>query len=284
MTRGRQLIYSHPSLADPHARPYLSRTAEEHAGPHKPWFWSPSSSGGGVLLDMMCHSAECARWLLTKPGEPRDSLTIKKISATTATLKWSRKPFAEKLKGSMGVSYGEDTGNGNMAPTEDFARATITLEDTKTGHPLVVECTTSWCYVGVGLRLLVELQGPEYSMEINTQQSDLKLFFSGNMKSDPISIGGGGAGEELIEKANASSGLLPTIASEAFTYGYISENMEMVSCFRNGKQPSETWKDGVEVVKVLMGMYLSAEENRTVMGEELESEEIRNFVPSCARA
>jgi hypothetical protein len=37
-------------------RPYLARSAEEHGGPHMPWFWQGDLQGGGVLNDMMCHS------------------------------------------------------------------------------------------------------------------------------------------------------------------------------------------------------------------------------------
>ena len=32
--------------------------------------------GGGVLSDMMCHSVEVGRFLLTRPGEARESLTL----------------------------------------------------------------------------------------------------------------------------------------------------------------------------------------------------------------
>ena len=55
-------------------RPYLARAAEEHSGPHMPWFWQGELQGGGVLNDMMCHSLEVARFLLTKPGAPRTCL------------------------------------------------------------------------------------------------------------------------------------------------------------------------------------------------------------------
>jgi myo-inositol 2-dehydrogenase / D-chiro-inositol 1-dehydrogenase len=41
---------------------------EAHAGPHSPWFFSRDEAGGGVLMDMACHSVECLRWLLGKPG------------------------------------------------------------------------------------------------------------------------------------------------------------------------------------------------------------------------
>ena len=52
-------------------RPYLARAAEEHSGPHMPWFWQGDLQGGGVLNDMMCHSLEVGRHLLTEPGAPR---------------------------------------------------------------------------------------------------------------------------------------------------------------------------------------------------------------------
>src|SRR2546426_3056116 len=44
-------------------RPYLARAAEEHSGPHMPWFWQDKLQGGGVLNDMMCHSALVVRYL-----------------------------------------------------------------------------------------------------------------------------------------------------------------------------------------------------------------------------
>jgi predicted dehydrogenase len=47
---------------------FLIKQSEEHFGPHTPWFWDVNRSGGGVLLDMGCHSIEYARWLLGKPA------------------------------------------------------------------------------------------------------------------------------------------------------------------------------------------------------------------------
>jgi myo-inositol 2-dehydrogenase / D-chiro-inositol 1-dehydrogenase len=48
-------------------RPFLVKQSEEHDGPHMPWFWDVERSGGGVLLDMGCHSIEYGRWVLGKP-------------------------------------------------------------------------------------------------------------------------------------------------------------------------------------------------------------------------
>lgn len=44
------------------------KQSEEHDGPHSPWFWDVNRSGGGVLLDMGCHSIEFARWILNRPA------------------------------------------------------------------------------------------------------------------------------------------------------------------------------------------------------------------------
>jgi predicted dehydrogenase len=57
---------------------FLVKQWEEHYGPHEPWFWDVNRSGGGVLLDMGCHSIEYARWVLGKPP-------VKSVIATMGT-------------------------------------------------------------------------------------------------------------------------------------------------------------------------------------------------------
>ncbi|MEP6692484.1 MAG: Gfo/Idh/MocA family oxidoreductase, partial [Gemmatimonadaceae bacterium] len=52
---GRSIIWARGASLT--GRPYLARAAEEHSGPHMPWFWQGRLQGGGVLNDMMCHSA-----------------------------------------------------------------------------------------------------------------------------------------------------------------------------------------------------------------------------------
>jgi predicted dehydrogenase len=47
---------------------FLVKQSEEHFGPHMPWFWDVNRSGGGVLMDMGCHSIEYARWVFGKPA------------------------------------------------------------------------------------------------------------------------------------------------------------------------------------------------------------------------
>jgi predicted dehydrogenase len=42
------------------------RSREAHFGPHSEWFWNPELAGGGVLMDMGCHSVEVARYFIEK--------------------------------------------------------------------------------------------------------------------------------------------------------------------------------------------------------------------------
>ena len=47
ITRGKEIIWTRGAATT--GRPYLARAAEEHSGPHMPWFWEGSLQGGGVL-------------------------------------------------------------------------------------------------------------------------------------------------------------------------------------------------------------------------------------------
>ena len=51
------------------------------------------------------------------------------------------------------------------------------LEDEE-GREVLIEVTTSWSYVGPGLRIHVELLGPEYSMELSSIDTPLTVFLS----------------------------------------------------------------------------------------------------------
>ncbi|WDZ80206.1 Gfo/Idh/MocA family oxidoreductase (plasmid) [Ensifer adhaerens] len=262
--RGKEIIWRR--AASTTGRPYLARAAEEHAGPHEPWFWQGDKQGGGVLSDMMCHSVEVARYLLTAPGAPRNSLKIKAVNGTVANLKWTRPNYAEQLR----KRFGSEVDYRNR-PSEDFARATVTLED-EDGNELMIEATTSWAYVGAGLRIQLELLGPEYALEYNSLSTGLKIFMSREVK--------GSEGEDLVEKQNAEQGLMPVLEDEAGVYGYTDENRHMVECFRKGEKPLETFEDGLAVVEMLMGLYRSAEINATL---QFPAPELEHYVPLVAR-
>ncbi|MDX1577891.1 MAG: Gfo/Idh/MocA family oxidoreductase [Gemmatimonadota bacterium] len=264
VVRGKDIVWTRgAALAGP---PYLARAAEEHSGPHSPWFWEGELQGGGVLNDMMCHSVEVARFLLTPPGAPRGALTPTKVSAYTACLKWQQPAYAAELarRSDGRLDYGE-------RPSEDFARALVEFRDGE-GNPRIVEATTSWCYVGAGLRLSMELLGPEYAMSLSSLDSGPRIFFSREVHGE--------AGEDLVEKQNAETGLMPVVSDEEAEYGYVGENRHMVRAFLDGVRPDETFEDGVAVTDLLMTAYMSAEEERTIA---FPPPDLETFVPAVAR-
>src|SRR5213075_914733 len=133
---GRNLLWARGAKTT--GRPYLARAAEEHSGPHAPWFWQGKLQGGGVLNDMMCHSALVVRHLLTPPGEPLGSVRPARVTGHIASLKWSQPAYAKRLQQQMGkdVDY-------RKAPSEDFASVTIEFE-TDERATLIGEASTSW--------------------------------------------------------------------------------------------------------------------------------------------
>ena len=261
---GRSLLWARGAATT--GRPYLARAAEEHSGPHTPWFWQGELQGGGVLNDMMCHSALLVRHLLTKPGDPLSTVRPVKVTGKIASLKWSRPAYAQRLRETMGeaVDY-------TRRPSEDFASLTIEFE-TSDGMRVLGEASTSWSYVGAGLRLSAELLGPEYSMQWNSLDSGLRVFFSRAVQ--------GRAGEDLVEKQNAEIGLMPVVPAEAVVYGYEAENRHFARAFLGKEEPRLTFDDGVGVVEVLMTAYRSAEEERTLA---LPVPDLRSFRPAVAR-
>jgi len=157
------------------------------------------------------------------------------------------------------------------APAEDFASMTIEFE-TADGLTVLGEATTSWSYIGAGLRLSAELLGPEYSMAWNSLDSGLKLFFSRAVQ--------GRAGEDLVEKQNAEVGQMPVVPNEAVAYGYEAEDRHFVRVFMGKEEPRLTFDDGLEVVQLLMTAYQSAEQGRTLT---YPARGLEKFVPSVAR-
>ncbi len=262
--RGKDIVWRRAAPIS--GRPYIARAAEEHSGPHMPWFWQGRKQGGGVLSDMGCHSVEVARYLLTKPGAPRSDLTLVSANATTGNLKWTRPEYVKKLQAMMGpdVDYGR-------RPAEDFSRAALVFKDAE-GHEALVEATNSWAYVGAGLRISIELLGPEYAMEFNSLGTGLKVFMSRAIV--------GGQGEDLVEKQNAEQGLMPVVDDEAGVYGYVGEDRHMVEAFRHRRMPMESFADGVGVAEMLMALYRSAELGRVV---EFPSPELETYIPAVAR-
>ena len=229
----------------------LARSAEEHAGPHEPWFWDPTRQGGGVLSDMGCHSIAVAWYVLTPIGKPPDFLEPVSVTAEVGLLKWGRPEWRKQLLDRTGVDYAE-------TPAEDFATGMVTFRNPETGQLVKGQFTNSWMYDKQGLRLLMDGMGPGYAFEINSLLSPLSLFI-GDAAAEAVADA-----ENALEKATATRGLLTVQPNEADLYGYVDELEDACAAFREKHDAFLNWEYGLEITKLVQAAYMSAERKQTI--------------------
>ena len=247
--------------------PVLARSAEEHAGPHNAWFWDPTQQGGGVLSDMGCHSIAVGWYLLTPPDRGVQHLVPESVSADLGLLKWGQPRWADELRTRHGVDYAK-------TPAEDFATGIVTYRDPDTGRRSKGQFTVSWMYDKQGLRLLMDAIGPGYALEVNTLRSPLEAFV-GDVAAEAVADA-----ETALEKATASRGLLAVQPNEPDLYGYVDEHVDALAAFEAGRSALLDLNYGLEVVKLTMACYLSAEERRVVdLTDETTLTRLESYVP-----
>lgn len=246
----------------------LTRSAEEHGGPHEPWFWDPTRQGGGVLLDMGCHSIAVGRYVLTPADKDLLFLQPISVSADLGLLKWGQKTWREKLLKERGVDY-------SKTPAEDFATGMITYRNPETRQIVKSQFTDSWMFEKQGLRLFMDGMGPGYAFEVNTLVSPLNVFI-GDVAAEAIADQ-----ESALEKATASRGLLAVQYNEADLYGYTDENLDMLRAFSAGRDAMLPWEFGLEIQRLVMASYLSAERRTTIdLTDAATLAELDTYVPA----
>ncbi len=247
--------------------PLLVRSGEEHAGPHSAWFWDPTRQGGGVLSDMGCHCLAVGWYALTPPGKPVRFLEPESVSADLSLLKWGQSRWRQELLDRHGVDY-------TKIPAEDFATGMVTYRNPETEQRVKAQFTVSWMYDKMGLRLSLDGIGPGYAFEMNTLRSPLEVFIGDAAAASLADT------ELALEKAQASRGLLAVQPNEADLYGYTDENLEAFLAFQAGRSAMLDWEYGVEIVRLTMAGYLSAERRATVdLIDPATQQELEQYVP-----
>jgi predicted dehydrogenase len=245
----------------------LVRSGEEHSGPHNAWFWDPTRQGGGVLSDMGCHCLAVGWYALTPPGKAPMFLEPQSVSANLALLKWGQPAWRKKLVERFNVDYAK-------TPAEDFATGMVTYKNPETGRLSQAQFTSSWMYDKQGLRLSLDGLGPGYAFEANTLRSTLELFVG-----DDAARGVADA-ESALEKSTASRGLLAVQPNEPDLYGYTDENVDARDALLTGRPPLLNWHYGVEIARLTMAAYLSAERRATVdLTDPKTSAELEAYIP-----
>jgi predicted dehydrogenase len=245
----------------------LTRSSEEHGGPHEAWFWDPTRQGGGVLSDMGCHSIAVGWYVLNPIGKSPTFLQPISVTAETALLKWGLPEARQRLMDKHGVDYAK-------TPAEDFATGIVTYRNPETGQIVKAQFTDSWMFEKQGLRLFMDGMGPGYAFEVNTLRSVVELFI-GDEAANAIADA-----ETALEKATASRGLLAVQYNEADLYGYTDENADAAKSFLEGKDALLNWEYGLEITRLVMAAYLAAERRQTVdLTDPATLAELETYVP-----
>ena len=258
----RQLAQVESAMGGAH----LARSAEEHGGPHEPWFWDPTTQGGGVCCDMGCHSIACGMFMLTPSGKPVDYLKPTSINATMALLKWSKQPWIDQLQ-ERGVDY-------TATPAEDYSSVTLKLKDPETGQHSIVQAVNSWMYDAPGLRLLMEAFGPGYSYTVNSLQSPSGMFISDAAAAAVTDS------ELALEKSQATRGALILQPNESDLYGYVAEWRDALAAFEQGRDALLNLEYGKLITMLIMAAYMSHEKGKAIdLTDTSVLDELEDYVP-----
>jgi predicted dehydrogenase len=190
------------------------RSREAHFGPHSKWFWDPKLAGGGVLMDMGCHSIEVARYLIGK----------KPVSACA----WIS-TFVHDTKG------------------EENSVVMVNHEGSE-----LTQAENSWAAHG-GFDLRIETYGSDGAIFLDaTKGTGLQMFTVASEKK----VG------EIVEKAETKKGWMFPTWNEVEAYGFPNELEHFVSCIGEGKQPRETFEDGLLVNRTVDAAYRSVKSRK----------------------
>jgi predicted dehydrogenase len=239
-------------LADEGAlgRIYFVKQAEKHDGPHSPWFWDVSRSGGGVTLDMGCHAIEFFRWLLGKPEGSRsgpsavhDSQTQSHETATGAVVPL-RKPRALSVYADMDTFV-----HGEKTRGEDHALLLVRFEGE--GGEAVGLAEESWAKKG-GMSDCAEVHGSN------------GVAFADILPGNAIRTYSDTGYAYAVEKAGTTRGWSFTAWEEIWNYGFPQEMAHFVDCAADDRPPLETGEDGRAVLEIILAAYASAGSGRRV--------------------
>jgi len=219
------------------------------------------------MSDMGCHCLAVGWYALTPPGKPAMFLQPQSIFADLSLLKWGQPRWRKQLIERFGVDYAQ-------TPAEDFATGLVNFKNPESGRLAKAQFSVSWMYDKQGLRLSLDGLGAGYAFEMNTLRSPLELFIGDEAAQ------GVADSESALEKSTASRGLLAVQPNEADLYGYTDENVDAREALLTGRPPLLDWHYGLEIVRLTMAAYLSAERRTTIdLTDPHTSAELENYVP-----
>jgi predicted dehydrogenase len=219
------------------------------------------------MSDMGCHCLAVGWYALTPPGKDPRFLLPQSVSADLSLLKWGQPKWRNQLLDKHSVDYAR-------TPAEDFATGMVTYKNPETGARVKSQFTVSWMYDKQGLRLALDGLGAGYAFEMNTLRSPLEVFIGDAAATSVANV------ELALEKSQSSRGLLAVQNNEADLYGYTDENEDAVAAFGSSRTPLVDWHYGLEIVRLTMAAYLSAERRATIdLTDPATARELETYVP-----
>jgi predicted dehydrogenase len=199
------------------------------------WVGSKPVSGGGALIDLGVHVLDLALWMLGFPAVSSVSGEIRSAFGPRGLKTWTRQPVAA-TPGSFEV--------------EDGAVGLIRLVG---GGTIALQATWAEHRAPQDDRIGVELQGTEGTLVLdipNYTKEDTLRFFT-EIENQPVTV-------------------IPRLRWNAPAYHHEALMMETVEKLAQGETPSVDGTQGLAAVRILEGLYRSAQTGHEVVLEGTE--------------
>ena len=150
----------------------------------------------------------------------------------------------------------------------------ITFRNPETGQRVKAQFTNSWMYREAGAPAPHGRHGA--GLRVRGEHAAVPLtIFIGDVAAEAIKDA-----ELALEKATASRGLLAVQHNEPDLYGYTDENADARDAFLEGRDGLLPWSYGLEITRLVMAAYLSAEKKRVVdLTDPATQRELETYVP-----
>lgn len=190
------------------------------------WFTTKERSGGGPLIDLGVHMIDLAIWLM---GNPRP------VSVSGATYT----KFANSdVSDSANSSFGDKVEDGTF-DVEDLAMGFIRFDN---GACMQIEF--SWASNVEKENSFVQLYGDKAGSYWSTNDQKLKIF---------------------TEELGKTVDYLPNINNSEGIQIHEANLRHFADCLLNGTEPMFKPQEGIDMIKILQGIYKSAETGKEVI-------------------
>ncbi|CAI6081236.1 Gfo/Idh/MocA family protein [Cohnella sp. JJ-181] len=189
------------------------------------WFADKTRSGGGPLIDLGVHIIDLCWYLMGRPK-------VKSVSGNTYK-KLGQRNHVQGLSFYKSADYDAESNT-----VEDMANALIRFEN--------------------GASLMVDVS---FTLHARRDESSVRLYGDkGGLEIDPEVL-------LISEKSNTIVTVTPQTDHASFDADQAFQNEidHFIACCREDRSPLSPVQDGVEMMKILCGIYESAEQGREIV-------------------